>query len=202
MTDDIPSGIDLQDEHAAHTWVAEADAKRPWRAEIRDVFAALVGGNVLELGAGPGLLAERILREGRVDAYTVFDFSEPMLAMCRERLGDRVRYVLGDFKREAWTSGLGRFDAVVAMQAVHEIRHKQHVPRLYREVRAITEVLVICDHEPMGRQPGLHSTEAEQHAGMHGAGFDDVRTEWAQHGMYVVSGRAAGVIATPWGVSG
>lgn len=202
MTEDVPSPIDLQDEHDARTWVAEADARRPWRAEIRDVIAGLVAGNVLELGAGPGFLAERVLRDGRVTSYTVFDFSEPMLAMCRERLGDRVRYVHGDFKREGWSTGLGSFDAVVAMQAVHEIRHKRHVPGLYREVRGITGLLVVCDHEPTDRQPGLHSTEAEQHAAMRGAGFQDVATPWARHGMYVISAGAAGVIGTAGGVSG
>ncbi|MEO7095159.1 MAG: class I SAM-dependent methyltransferase, partial [Polyangiales bacterium] len=72
---DVPSPIDLQDEHDAQVWVAEADAKRPWRARIRDLIAGLVTGDVLELGAGPGLLAERVLREGRVATYTVFDFS-------------------------------------------------------------------------------------------------------------------------------
>jgi hypothetical protein len=113
-----------------------------------------------------------------------------------------VRYVHGDFKREGWSTELGRFDAVITMQAVHEIRHKRHVPGLYREVRGITDLLVVCDHEPTDRMPGLHSTEAEQHAAMRGAGFGEVTTLWALHGMYVIRAGAAGVIGTAGGVSG
>ncbi len=120
------------------------------------------------------------------------------------RGGREAAVALGDPRPHGgpWATDLGRFDAVVAMQAVHEIRHKRHVPGLYRAVRAITDVLIVCDHEPMGRQPGLHSTEAEQHAAIRSAGFGDIRTELVVHGMYVIGARAAGVIATPMGVSG
>ena len=57
---------------------------------------------VLELGSGPGMLAEQILRRClSVRVYTLLDFSEPMLAVSREQLAEfaaRLRLVRADFR--------------------------------------------------------------------------------------------------------
>jgi hypothetical protein len=88
---DVPSPIDLRDPATAAAWAAEADVKRA----ILDVC--------------------------RVESYTLFDFSTPMLEMCRQRVGDRaaIRFVLGDFTRDAWDAWIDAsappFDAVVAI---------------------------------------------------------------------------------------
>ncbi|MGH2898191.1 MAG: class I SAM-dependent methyltransferase, partial [bacterium] len=114
LLSDVSSPIDLRDPGDAHTWALEADAKRPWRAQVRDAFAEALGAldspggspagsparRILELGSGPGLLAERILRTCDVERYTLFDFSPPMLDMSRARVGKHpaAAFVLGDFK--------------------------------------------------------------------------------------------------------
>lgn len=91
-SDDVPSPIDLRDAADAHEWASEADRKRPWRVTFREEIAQLVhatlqgAGRVLELGAGPGLLAESVLSRCTLESYTLLDFSAPMLAMSRERL--------------------------------------------------------------------------------------------------------------------
>lgn len=203
VSPDVPSPIDLRDPADAAAWAAAADVKRPWRAELRTRIAGLLHDalppplRVLELGPGPGLLAEAILDACQVERYTLFDFSPPMLEMCRQRVGDRaaVRFVLGDFTRDAWIDALEPpFDAVVAMQAVHEVRHKRHVPRLYAQIRALLRpsgMLVVCDHVPpddSARFRGLHSTEREQHAHLATAGFADVATHTVVYGLYVCSG--------------
>jgi ubiquinone/menaquinone biosynthesis C-methylase UbiE len=207
LDEDVPSPIDLRDLRDASEWVANADLKRPWRLQLREAFVELLRSSappprrVLELGPGPGLLAETILRACTLENYTLLDFSAPMLDMCRQRLTDyrTVTFVLGDFKWSGWTESVeGPFDAVVAMQAVHEIRHKRYVADLYRRIQHVLRrggSLLICDHSPTDetdRARALYSTVAEQHAAFSAAGFIDVRTDLVLHGMYLCRGRLPG----------
>jgi SAM-dependent methyltransferase len=201
---DVPSPIDLRDPAVAHTWANEADAKRPWREQLRGAIADALAAStlpvrrVLELGSGPGLLAERILSSCALERYTLFDFSPPMLELSRARVGANpaARFVLGDFKQSDWTRAVdGSFDAVVTMQAVHELRHKRRAPALYRDVRGLVRpggFLLVCDHTPAdgsARATALNATEAEQHAAMIGAGFTEVTTLLRHQGLYLCSGR-------------
>ncbi len=202
--EDVPTPIDLRTAVDAREWAESADQKRPWRSRFRAAIAELLLGarRVLELGPGPGLLAEVVLDARDVERYTLFDFSPPMLEMCRARLAGRaaVQFVLGDFKQPGWPETLAPalappFDAVVAMQAIHEIRHKRHVPLLYAQVRGLLRpggLLVVCDHAPMDdspRQRALHSTLDEQHAAFGSAGLVEVTTHLFEHGLYLCSGR-------------
>lgn len=200
--EDIPSPIDLRDPADATVWAREADIKRPWRAQIRDAIAELLGAaharTVLELGPGPGFLAERVLLSVDVERYVLFDFSQPMLEMSRERVGHHpaVELALGDFKQPGWTNALAApFDAVVTMQAAHELRHKRHLPTLYRQVHTLVRpggVFLVSDHTPFDETPrstALLATEAEQHAALRGAGFSHVETVLVVHGLYVCLAR-------------
>ena len=48
-----------------------------------------------------------------------------------------AEFVNADFRSEDWTQCLtAPYDAVVSMQAVHEVRHKRHVPKLRTSSRA------------------------------------------------------------------
>src|SRR5919106_241316 len=121
---------------------------------------AALGARVLELGSGPGLLAHRVLQRcSNLETYTLVDFSEPMLALSRERLAafPAASFVLASFKSEDWTRRVeGRFDCVVSMQAVHELRHKRHARRLYEQVSqalAVPGVVLVCDHTPFDDSP-------------------------------------------------
>jgi SAM-dependent methyltransferase len=69
---------------------------------------------VLDVGCGSGRIGEFVLDAGAAD-YVGIDFSEPMLALARERLerfGDRVQLIEGDFHD---TPLEGQFDVVLAL---------------------------------------------------------------------------------------
>ena len=210
--DDVPLTVDFRFPEVAAKWAAEAEGKRPFRPEIRRIIAARVAEagrarvvdaaklgildaaklRVLELGPGPGWLAETILDTCDVEDYVLFDFAQPFLDMAKQRLGprfaDRARYVLGNFLDPAWPKQLeGPFDAIVAMQSVHELRHKRKVPALYAQVRTLMRpgsVLVVSDHEPLDDRP-LCSTSGEQLAAMTAAGLVEPTVLASVQGVYV-----------------
>jgi len=135
------------------------------------------------LGSGPGFLAQRILESIPGVEYTMLDFSPAMHELARELLGSlaqAVRQVEVDFKRTGWTTGLGSFDAVITMQAVHEVRHKKRVAGLHESVRSLLKAngrYFVCDHH-IGQDgvtnEALHMTVEEQRNALQLAGFNIV----------------------------
>jgi len=206
--DDVPSPFDLRNALVASTWAYDSDLKRPQRPEVRARIAERVaagrigelGANpgpgaprILELGCGPGYLAEAILDEVPFAAYTLLDFSAPFLAVARRRTGSfpYTTFVLADLVEPAWTEGLGTFDAIVTMQAVHELRHKRRAPALYaqaRELLAPGGVMIVCDGAPASAQP-LGMTVAEQQGALASAGYTDIDVLTQIDPLYVISAR-------------
>src|SRR5580692_2227677 len=90
--EDVPSPIDFHDLAQAKKWEAQTVKNRPWRPQFFAAFVAALQGHfdrefsVLELGSGPGHLAEQILRHCAIGRYVALDFSEPMHALARARL--------------------------------------------------------------------------------------------------------------------
>ena len=203
---DVPYGNDWDSAAEAAAYGDKADQARPWRSEIRDHIAARIAavaprGRILELGAGPGLLAHRVLRRSpSLEAYTLLDFSAPMLSVSRERLaGFRAAFfVRASFKSEDWTRLVdGPFDCVVSMQAVHELRHKRHAGRLYAQVHRVLAgpgLFMVCDHTPFDDSPrsvALYMTPEEQQQALASAGFANVHLELARNGLVLYSGEKA-----------
>jgi cyclopropane fatty-acyl-phospholipid synthase-like methyltransferase len=187
---DVPYSEDLQNAADAKAWVDAADRKRPIRVHIRraivDQLRLLAPGSpVLELGSGPGLLAQQVLLHcAAIAKYTLLDFSEPMLEMSRDRVGryPSAEFVNADFRSGSWMQRLTpTYDAVVSMQAVHEVRHKRHVPTLYArvyELLASDGRFLIADRVPeddLPRSAALFMTESEQTRALADAGFHDIR---------------------------
>lgn len=155
---DVPSPIDLKGMTDAEAWADSAMVERPYREEFFRAFVqqllplCSMPSNVLELGSGPGFLAQRILEACPLVEYTALDFSPVMHVLARTRLGPlgaRVRFMEADFKDLGWSTRLPSYQAVVTMQAVHELRHKRHASRLYQAVRELLipgGVFLICDH--------------------------------------------------------
>jgi SAM-dependent methyltransferase len=196
MTADVPSPIDLRDPKDAAEWASTAMTKRPWRTEFFARFAEelsrLPRRHVLELGSGPGFLAEAILGSVSDVRYTLLDFSSAMHDLAAKRLGGMsgpARFVCADFRKPDWTSGLPRFDAVVTLQAVHELRHKARAESLHRQVRTLLEpggVYLVCDHYvgPGGMSNDqLYMTVEEQRDCLERAGYARVRELMRQGGL-------------------
>jgi ubiquinone/menaquinone biosynthesis C-methylase UbiE len=205
--EDIPYGNDWDNPADVALWTEAADQIRPWRSRIRDFIADQVaalrpGARVLELGSGPGFLAERVLeRCPQLGCYMLLDFSEPMLALSRERLArfPAAAFVPASFKSAEWVESVeGPFDCVVSMQAVHELRHKRHAVRLYEQVHRILVAngrVLICDHLPFDDTPksiALYMTEEEQTRVLSSAGFVNVRTALSMNGLLVYACEKAG----------
>ena len=118
-----------------------------------------------------------------------FSNTNSVLLAC-ERLGPfaaKVEFVIRDFRSAEWSDGLGRFDAVVTMQAAHEIRHKRHLPKLLTQIRAVMVpdgILLYCDHYAEGGENSdLMLNRDDQPLVLERAGFTDVRLLLDKGGM-------------------
>jgi SAM-dependent methyltransferase len=203
LPDDVPSPIDLRHMPDARRWADAAMLVRPVRHNVFDRIVQELRDlrpnprSVLELGSGPGFLADRIAVGRSTLAYTALDFSAAMHALARERLGanaKRVCFVEGDFKQPHWARGFTMFDAVVTMQSVHELRHKRHAPALYRQVGTVLHPggsFLMCDHyvgDGATRDRALFMTMEEHEAALQGAGFTNVHVLLQAGGLVLYRG--------------
>jgi len=185
---DVPPGVDFLDRTQTEAWIAACEVDKPWRVPMRQLFvefasALPAGAPILELGSGPGLLAEAVLQGcPALESYTLLDFSETMLAVSQARLQrfPNAQFIRASFKEPSWTAAVrSDYAAVFAMQAVHEIRHKRHVPGLYRQAASILRPgghLLVCDGMPKDSSlagTSLYMTADEQLAALRTAGFLD-----------------------------
>ena len=173
-------------------------SKRPWRVEFFAQFASELAAmplkiqRVLELGSGPGFLAEHLLRSlGHVE-YVLLDFSASMHDLAKARLGElgsRATFIERSFKEENWAAGLGSFECVVTNQAVHELRHKCYAEALHRHVRKVLVpggAYLVCDHfagEGGMNNEALYMSVAEQRQALLASGFESVHQVMAKGGL-------------------
>jgi SAM-dependent methyltransferase len=142
--DDVPSDHRFQNAHYVRGWEADVLARPERPAPLQafgDALARCECARVVELGSGPGILAAHLLEQRRdIEQYVLVDFSEPMHDLARARLSahvDRVVFEVRDLRAPGWSDGLGPADAVVTLQAVHELRHASRIPALYAAVHGV-----------------------------------------------------------------
>ncbi len=118
---------------------------------ILDRIASLAGqGRLLEVGAGPGLLAVMAAARLPEADITALDLSADMAAVARENvrragLEDRIRYVVGDVADADLVPGLGRFDLVYSTFSLHHWERPADSIRNLRRVVAPGGALFIYD---------------------------------------------------------
>lgn len=202
---DVASPIDLRQMNDAKAWADSALQKRPARTDFFNSFTTAIlhypisNPRILELGSGPGFLAQHVLDIIPASEYVALDFSAAMHQLAQERLGanaDKVQFIERSFKDDNWTAGLGKFDVIVTMQAVHELRHKCYAVNLFKQVQQVLKadgIFLVCDHyagiDPDGIQ-GMHNdqlymTIEEQYAALQQAGFSRINPLLLLQGMLV-----------------
>jgi len=157
---DVPSPINFHDPAQARAWTQRTAANRPWRPEFFYLFTATLNARsshplrILELGTGPGQLASAVLKSCWVSQYFALDFSNAMHALAREQLGPlaaKVKFVKRDFRVPEWNAGLGKFDAVLTLQAAHETRHQIGCPTFFTgRARALNLADSYCSATTIG----------------------------------------------------
>ena len=192
---------DYFNEEYVNEWTQVANTRRPYRLQFFDAFAqelaALSKPKILDLGSGPGFLAEHILERCDVAAYHLFDFAPRMIELSRARLArfaDRVHFHQGSFLEEGWWQTLPRpFDAIVSLQAVHEVSGADKVPRLYRELKSLLGhggIALIADLvNDENHEEDHYLTTSDHENALREAGFDEIRQAYAVSDLKMFAGR-------------
>lgn len=117
--------------------------------------------DVLDLGAGTGLLAGLIAQRFPKARLTLIDIAEEMLGRARERFADRadVRIIAADYSA---TDLPGRFDVVASALSIHHLEHDEKRALFRRILHALNPggVFVNAD-DVLAPSTRLH---AEYHA--------------------------------------
>lgn len=106
----------------------------------------------VDLGCGDGILTQAVLARFPGARSTLVDFSEPMLAAARARLGERsCDLVQADFGAPGWVDavkGRAPFDAVVSGFAIHHQpdERKRHIYAEIFDLLAPGAVFVNVEH--------------------------------------------------------
>lgn len=199
---EVPSHHDYFDKAYVKEWAENAIKERPERRAFFDAFVREACGaqrqeiSVLELGPGPGFLAEQLLDRCSISSYYLFDFSPFMFELSRSRLGrfeGKTVFLKGDFKKKNWPRPLPRnFDLVVSLQCVHELRHAERIPRLYAQIYRLLApggLFLMCDHVNARRNQRAHfMTVAEHLSALEGVGFTEVREVFQKVDMSLMRG--------------
>ncbi len=109
---------------------------------------------VLDLGSGPGVLAEHVLERFPQARVGAFDLTEEMLDACRQRLArfaDRLELKQGDYKTDSFGFG---YDVILAGLTLHHLEgaaRREIFARLYGALKSPGIFLareIIVDEDP------------------------------------------------------
>jgi SAM-dependent methyltransferase len=177
---DVPTDHRWNSEEYVADWAATAN-DAPHRVAMFDAFvteltafaaaSAAAELQMFELGSGPGYLAEQLCARVAVARYAALDISRPMHAIAGARLapwGASVDLVEVDYREQGWELAIDdSFDAVVTLQAVHELRRADLIPDLYasagRCLRAGGIALVADIVNWSGEAPKAHQLTVDEH---------------------------------------
>ena len=115
------------------------------RARVLDLLAPLPGEAIMDIGVGPGLLAEDLARlVGDTGRVTGLDMAEPMVKMARTRLAalPQAECVVGDATALDFPDGT--FDAAVSTQVYEYVADMPKAMReLYRVLKPGGRALIL-----------------------------------------------------------
>ena len=141
MKEIIGAQHEFHDEDFVAGW-AERFVPTPERLKLFNVILSQLNshmppdGCVVELGIGPGYLADYILRAMPAIQYFGIDFSAPMLDIARSRLqlySDRVTYIQADLEKDKWWINIPvPVNAIVSTWALHDLASQENVEIVYK----------------------------------------------------------------------
>ncbi len=184
----------FEDRAYVRQWAESADERRPARRpmfrHIAEIVARIPGAQprMVELGCGPGTLAETLLERMPLLRYDGFDLSPIMLELAHERVdrfGARARLHAADLRTDAWLAYVDdAVHAVVTNQALHDLGSEEAVAATYRRAldllkpggTFVNAELVIADATKAKPGKLLLARHLEL---LRTCGFDDVHTELA-----------------------
>ena len=122
-----------------------------------------------------------------------------MHQLARERLVrhlSKISFINRDFRLATWSEDLGPFNAVVTMQAAHELRHKNRLAKFLSQARALLArggLILYCDHYAEAgseKHPDLYLLPEDQPRALEDAGFSNVQRLLDKDGMALFSADA------------
>ena len=103
--------------------------------EIKKVAQGTI--SVLELGIGPGYLADYILQRHATIQYEGLDFSTPMLQIAKTRTSafkDNISFTQADLMKEQWPLKVKKQpQAIVSTWALHDLFEKKNIFDVYKK---------------------------------------------------------------------
>lgn len=185
----------LTQDYIDHRWRAGPVQRSHYRQTRRAIRRAFDDAGeferILEIGPGPGTWTDLCLAHAQ--EVTVCDISQEMLKKARERLGDAIEYVEGDFTSQATTIP-GRFDALVSFRALEYMGSKARFIQRAREHLVPGGLLMVITKNPAWRDKARSRETNEIHRHWiartelvdmaHASGFESIEVHAAAVGSY------------------
>ncbi|MEO3772025.1 class I SAM-dependent methyltransferase [Micromonospora sp. B9E7] len=125
---------------------------------VAEAVGGRAPGRVLDLGGGPGLLAERMARRWSDAEITLMDIDPVLLALARGALTGEVRALEGDLSTSGWVDRAGGgYDLVTVVMTLHYLPLAQ-VRAFYDDARRCLTpggLLIVADLMPDEGLPSL-----------------------------------------------
>jgi ubiquinone/menaquinone biosynthesis C-methylase UbiE len=156
-------------------------------------FASEAEVNVLDVGAGYGLLSEEVMRAYPRAHITLLDYSEPMFEHARRRLaaaGKNASYLLADLTEPDWAAKAGGpFDLAVSGLAIHNLGSELLMKACYRSVqRVLKPGGIFLDYDLFGLVSGGVDTHMQW---LREAAFEKTQCSWEQAPVAIIAAWAA-----------
>ena len=164
-------------------WIKRDAARDPERRPLLQRMLSLAPFSreadieVLDVGAGYGVVSEEVLQGFPTARITLQDYSGPMLDQARQRLADRadrLRYIRCDLTDPSWPQQVGGpFDLAVSAIALHNLGDPNKIYACYRGIHDLLKPggwFLNCDRFVGGIGPHLGELRA--------AGFTRVECRW------------------------
>ncbi len=165
-------------------------------------LSVFIGGRsrVMDLGCGPGTLAEKLLATFPEMSVICSDGSDEMLRLARQRLdafGDRASFVQSDFGADKWIAELPReLDAVVSARAIHNLRKLKLIGPVYGQIFELLRpgglfLNIEREMKTRGRaakMDGAAPNLLQQFRLLKRAGFRDIDCFWREGNTAIIGG--------------